>query len=84
MFGGSSSLSSSVYVPSVMPSRRFTGFSWWSMNNQTRPRDSTVGSGANSASIVCADCGAPYFGWNWKPAAGLGAAVLPPDGAPPL
>ena len=34
------------------------------MNSQARPRDSTFGSGANSASIVCADCGAPYFGFS--------------------
>ena len=64
MFASSSTLRISVYVPSVMPSRRFTGFSWWSMNNQARPRDSTVGSGANRASIVCPVCAAPYFGWN--------------------
>src|SRR5205085_3079163 len=52
----SSPLSSSVLLPSVIPSRRLTGFSWRSalMNSQTRPRDSTLGSGANSASIVCA------------------------------
>src|SRR5206468_6901387 len=33
------------------------------MNSQARPRDSTDGRGAKSASIVWADCGAPYFGF---------------------
>jgi len=62
MFCCSSPLSSSVFWPSVIPSRMLTGFIWWSMNSQARPRDSTAGSGANSASMVCADCTVPYFG----------------------
>src|SRR5437588_11987769 len=59
--GCNSPLRSSVYVPSVIPSRTLTGFSCLFMYNQTRPRDSTGGSGANSASIVSA-CGWPRFG----------------------
>src|SRR6187200_939978 len=54
MFCCSSPLRSSVFVPSVTPRRTFTALSWCSMNNQMRPRDSTGGNGAKSASIVCA------------------------------
>src|SRR5439155_21022341 len=62
MPGCNSSLRSSVFVPSVMPSRRVTGFNCLFMYSQARPRDSTGGRGANNASIVSAVCGAPYLG----------------------
>ena len=39
-----------------MPRRNVTGFSCRSTKSQARPRDSTDGSGANSASIVWAGC----------------------------
>ena len=50
---------SSVNVPSVMPRRTSKGLSCLSVKVQTRPRDSTGGSGAKSASIVSAPCAAP-------------------------
>ena len=53
---------SSVNVPSVMLRRTSTGFSCLSVNVQTRPRDSTGGNGAKSASIVPALCVAPPCG----------------------
>src|SRR5580765_842969 len=57
----SSPLTTSVFVPSVMPVRRFTGLSCLSMYSHVRPGRSTVASGAKSASIVVAPwvAGAP-------------------------
>ena len=41
-------------VPSLMPSSTATGFNCLSTNSHTRPRVSTTGNGAKSASILCA------------------------------
>ena len=48
-------LNSSVFVPSEIPRRRFTGFSSRLMNTQARPRVSTVGNGAKAYRLLQRD-----------------------------